>query len=213
MGKVTSEDYLAKLEELDQIDQVLDAGSLSEAEQLAMNAESPKIRRDGQPVGSEHKRQRPLTAQQMAFANCLIRGATLKVAYRESYPNSQATDACVMANASKLAKDVRIKRIVNDGVEETIEHLSEDVASTKRYVLKQLLAHSKDARQEGTKLKALELLGKSVGLFIDRTQAEVKQSTPDQLKRELATHLKLLDNVKPKRTDAPSTVIAPPTLQ
>ena len=203
MNKVTSEDYLAKLEELDQIDQVLESGVLSEAEQLAMNAESPKIRRDGQPVGSEHKRQRPLTAQQTAFAMCLIRGATLKVAYRESYPNSNATDACVMANASKLAKDIRIKRIVHDGVEETIEHLSEDVASTKRYVLKQLLAHSKEARQEGTKIKALELLGKSVGLFIDRTQAEVKQSTPDQLKRELATHLKLLDNVKPKRSDAP----------
>ena len=203
MGKVTSEDYLAKLEELDQIDQVLDAGELSVAERLALTAEKPRVRIDGQPVGSEHKRQRPLTAQQTAFANCLIRGATLKVAYRESYPNSQATDACVMANASKLAKDVRIKRIVNDGVEETIEHLSEDVASTKRYVLKQLLAHSKDARQEGTKLKALELLGKSVGLFIDRTQTEVKPATPDQLKRELATHLKLLDNVKPKRSDAP----------
>ena len=213
MNKVTSEDYLAKLEELDAVDEILETGQMSEAERLAMLAEKPKVRIDGQYVGSEHKRQRPLTAQQMAFANCLIRGATLKVAYRESYPNSNATDACVMANASKLAKDVRIKRIVNEGVEETIEHLSEDVAGTKRYVLKQLLAHSKDARQEGTKLKALELLGKSVGLFIDRTQSEVKQSTPDQLKRELATHLKLLDNVKPKRTDAPSTVIAPPTLQ
>ena len=200
MNKTTSEDYLAKLEELESSDEILETGQMSEAERLAMLAEKPKVRIDGQYVGSEHKRQRPLTAQQMAFANCLIRGATLKVAYRESYPNSQATDACVMANASKLAKDVRIKRIVNDGVEETIEHLSEDVAGTKRYVLKQLLAHSKDARQEGTKLKALELLGKSVGLFIDRTQAEVKQATPDQLKRELATHLKLLDNVRPLAT-------------
>jgi hypothetical protein len=108
-----------------------------------------------------------------------------------------------MSNASKLAKDIRIKRLVNDGVEETIEHLSEDVAGTKRYVLKQLLAHSKEAKQEGTKLKALELLGKSVGLFIDKTQTEIKQSTPDELKRELATHLKLLNNVRP----LPATVI------
>ena len=122
------------------------------------------------------------------------------MAYREAYPNSKATDACVMSNASKLAKDIRIKRLVNEGVEETIEHLSEDVAGTKRYVLKQLLAHSKEAKQEGTKLKALELLGKSVGLFIDKTQTEVKQSTPDELKRELASHLKLLNNVRPLAT-------------
>ena len=197
MGRTTSEEYLAKLEELESSDEILETGEMSEAERLAMLADKPKVRRDGQVVGSMHKRERPLTASQIAFSNCLIRGATLKVAYREAYPNSKANDACVMSNASKLAKDIRIKRLVNDGVEETIEHLSEDVAGTKRYVLKQLLAHSKEAKQEGTKLKALELLGKSVGLFIDKTQTEVKQSTPDELKRELASHLKLLNNVRP----------------
>jgi len=197
MGRTTSEEYLAKLEELESSDENLETGEMSEAERLAMLADKPKVRRDGQVVGSMHKRERPLSASQVAFANCLIRGATLKVAYREAYPNSKANDACVMSNASKLAKDIRIKRLVNDGVEETIEHLSEDVAGTKRYVLKQLLAHSKEAKQEGTKLKALELLGKSVGLFIDKTQTEVKQATPDELKRELATHLKLLNNVRP----------------
>ena len=203
MGRTTSEEYLAKLEELESSDDILETGEMSVAERLAMLADKPKVRRDGQVVGSMHKRERPLSASQVAFANCLIRGATLKVAYREAYPNSKANDACVMSNASKLAKDIRIKRLVNDGVEETIEHLSEDVAGTKRYVLKQLLAHSKEAKQEGTKLKALELLGKSVGLFIDKTQAEIKQATPDELKRELATHLKLLNNVRP----LPATVI------
>jgi hypothetical protein len=197
MGKTTSEEYLAKLEELESSEEILETGEMSEAERMAMLADKPKVRRDGNVVGSMHKRERPLTASQIAFSNCLIRGATLKVAYREAYPNSKANDACVMSNASKLAKDIRIKRLVNDGVEETIEHLSEDVAGTKRYVLKQLLAHSKEAKQEGTKLKALELLGKSVGLFIDKTQAEIKQATPDELKRELATHLKLLNNVRP----------------
>jgi len=197
MGRTTSEEYLAKLEELESSEDILETGEMSVAERLAMLADKPKVRRDGNVVGSMHKRERPLTASQIAFSNCLIRGATLKVAYREAYPNSKANDACVMSNASKLAKDIRIKRLVNDGVEETIEHLSEDVAGTKRYVLKQLLAHSKEAKQEGTKLKALELLGKSVGLFIDKTQTEVKQSTPDELKRELATHLKLLNNVRP----------------
>ena len=200
MGRTTSEEYLAKLEELESSDENSGEGEMSEAERLAMLADKPRIRIDGQVVGSMHKRERPLTASQIAFSNCLIRGATLKVAYREAYPNSKANDACVMSNASKLAKDIRIKRLVNDGVEETIEHLSEDVAGTKRYVLKQLLAHSKEAKQEGTKLKALELLGKSVGLFIDKTQAEIKQSTPDELKRELATHLKLLNNVRPLAT-------------
>jgi hypothetical protein len=82
--------------------------------------------------------------------------------------------------------------MVNDALEETAEHLAEDRAATQRYVLRQLVAHSKSAKQEGTKLKALELLGKSAGLF---TQGEADKEAPvtaEQLKRELGMHLKLV---------------------
>jgi flagellar basal body-associated protein FliL len=51
---------------------------------------------------------------------------------------------------------------------------------------------SKSARQEGTRLKALELMGKSVGLFIDKTETEVKTVSAEQLKQELGQHLKLI---------------------
>jgi transcriptional antiterminator len=68
----------------------------------------------------------------------------------------------------------------------------DDVAGTKRYVLKQLLELSKQAKQEGSQLKALELLGKASGLFTHTdSKAEVTISS-DQLKRELAGHLRLL---------------------
>lgn len=195
MGKVTSDEYLAKLNELDALDLENEGEGLAEGEQLALNADKPKIRVDGLPVGT--KRMGKLTTKQIAFANCLIKGMTLKESYRQAYPESKANDACVTSNASKLSRDPRIKALINASVEETIEHLSEDIASTKRYVLKQLIAHSKSAKQEGTKLKALELLGKSVGLFIDKTQTEVKTQSADELKKELSSHLKLLNNVRP----------------
>ena len=56
MNKVTSEDYLAKLEELDAVDEILETGQMSEAERLAMLADKPRVRIDGQAVGSMHKR-------------------------------------------------------------------------------------------------------------------------------------------------------------
>jgi transcriptional antiterminator len=66
------------------------------------------------------------------------------------------------------------------------------VAGTKRYVLKQLLELSKRAKQEGSQLKALELLGKASGLFTHTdSKAEITISS-DQLKRELAGHLRLV---------------------
>ena len=69
MGRTTSEEYLAKLEELESSDENLETGEMSEAERLAMLADKPKVRRDGQAVGSMHKRERPLSASQVAFAN------------------------------------------------------------------------------------------------------------------------------------------------
>jgi hypothetical protein len=59
-----------------------------------------------------------------------------------------------------------------------------------------LLALSKSAKQEGTKLKALELMGKAAGLFTPTEVQDKAVITADQLKRELAGHMKLLENAK-----------------
>jgi hypothetical protein len=58
------------------------------------------------------------------------------------------------------------------------------------------LALSKKAAQEGTKLKALELLGKAAGLFTPTEVQDKAVITADQLKRELAGHMKLLEQNK-----------------
>jgi hypothetical protein len=207
MEKISKQDYLAALEaahvddevvlDADQNDEDDGLGELSEAERLAAHAESPTLRVDGKPVGSPRvERARPLTVSQVAFGQGLIQGKTYRQAYRDAYPNAQGSDASITTSAYKLSRDPRIMALVQDALDETVEHLADDVASTKRYVLKQLLAHSKSAKQEGTKLKALELLGKSVGLFIDKQEVKTEAVTAEQLKRELGQHLKLLPSVK-----------------
>jgi hypothetical protein len=169
---------------------------LSEAEQLAHLAESPRRRIDGTPVGSDSKRPKPLSTHQQAFVQGVIRGKSLRQAYRDAYANDTGSDASISASANKLMKDPRIKKILDDAWEETAEHLSEDLAASKRYVLKGLLALSKKAKQEGTKLKALELMGKAAGLFTPTDVQDKAVITAEQLKRELAGHIKLLDNAK-----------------
>jgi predicted transcriptional regulator len=137
-----------------------------------------------------------MTTSQIAFGQGLIQGKTYRQAYKDAYPNAQGSDSSITTSAYKLSRDPRIMAMVQDALDETVEHLAEDVAGTKRYVLKQLIAHSKGAKQEGTKLKALELLGKSVGLFIDKAEVKTETVTAEQLKRELGQHLKLLPSVK-----------------
>lgn len=207
MEKISKQEYLAALEaanvddelvlDADQDDQDQGLGEMSEAERLAAHAESPTIRVDGRPVGSPRgERARPLTTSQIAFAQGIIQGKTYRQAYKDAYPNAQGSDSSITTSAYKLSRDPRVQALVQDALDETVEHLAEDVAGTKRYVLKQLIAHSKGAKQEGTKLKALELLGKSVGLFIDKAEVKTETVTAEQLKRELGQHLKLLPSAK-----------------
>ena len=198
MDKTAKYDYLQALEQavqddVDENESQYDPGAVSEAERLAAHAQPPVIRADGMPVGSDpYRRERPLTVQQISFAQGIVQGKTYRQAYKDAYANAKGTDASITSSAYKLSKDHRIQKIVQDSLDESIEHLAEDVASTKRYVLRQLLAHSKSARQEGTRLKALELMGKTVGLFIDKTETEVKTVSAEQLKQELGQHLKLI---------------------
>ncbi len=77
-----------------------------------------------------------------------------------------------------------------------MEALTDDAVAVKRYVIKSLLDLSKEAKQEGSKLKALELMGKTVGMFKQAPQEEDDSLTADQLKQELARHLRLVGNVR-----------------
>lgn len=194
MRKVSKEDYLSALEEANSaIDEGDDdcqddntPGFDSEAERMAASAPKPKKIRSN---------TKPLTEQQRLFATLVIQGKTKRQAYREAY-QSQMSDSAVSSNASKLAADPRIAQLISDAWDETVEHLADDAASTKRYVMRKLVALSKDAKQEGSRLKALEMLGKSVGLFTTQEEAKDKPVSADQLKRELSGHLKLLDTSK-----------------
>jgi phage terminase small subunit len=205
-GRTSKEELLARLAQMQDHDDESDIEkpALSEAERLARDAEPPKMRVDGRPMGSE--RHRKLTAAQMAFTKSLIQGKTQLESYKEAYPNSKATDKVLKTNAWRLAQDSRIKHLLNEHWSETVEVMSEDAVAVKRFVLKQLLEMSKNAKQEGSKIKALELMGKTVGLFKVQDDANDAGVSADQLKLELAHHLKLVRNIRPIQRIEPEPV-------
>jgi len=91
--------------------------------------------------------------------------------------------------------------MLNEHWGETVEVLAEDTAATKRFVLKTLLHYVKSGKQEGSRLKALELMGKTVGMFSkqeEKVTDEVSVSA-EQLKKDLAGHLRLMGNSRPMK--------------
>ena len=204
-GRASKDELLAALEAAHMPgDEWEDEGpELSEAERLAAHAEPPVIRVDGKPRGSEdYKRVNPLTPSAMEFAKGMIIGKTMRQAYRDAYPNAKGSDQVITSAAYRLSRDPRIQKILQEAWGETVEVLAEDTAASKRYVLKELLALSKGAKQEGSRLKALELMGRAAGMFQQSTEAPTEKPTAEQLRKELSGHLKLLDNVKPLKRKA-----------
>ena len=195
MGRTSKGEYLEAVAEAEVQWDDLNADPTSEAGRtavaLAQNAQKPKRRRDGLPVASEHKRGLPLSPSAMAFIQGVIRGQSLRTSYREGFKNATGSDASISASANKLMKDPRVQEALKQAWGETIEHLVDDVVASKRYVLKGLLALSK-SEQPSTQIKALELMGKACGLFTPSDVIDKAPVTADQLKRELAGHLRLL---------------------
>lgn len=202
-GRASKEELLQALEDahLQEPEDEDEGQEISEAERLASRAEPPVIRVDGKPRGTEdYKKIQPLTASQMEFTKGCIAGKTMRQAYRDAYPNAKGSDQVITSSAYRLSRDPRIQKAMQDAWGETIEVLAEDTAATKRYVMKELLALTKGGKQEGSRLKALELMGRAAGMFQIATDKPADKPSAEQLRRELSGHLKLLDNVKPMRS-------------
>ena len=160
------------------------AGS-SEAIRHRINAiPLPKMNKYGLPVGVKPPEKR-LTLKMKHFITLLGKGYSPKEAYRESYNCSRYTEASIVANANTLMKDTRITRHLDYVWDCVRENMINDVVVARQYVLQELIKHSKGMGSDSTKLKALELIGKASGMFIDRVEQKVEVVDVEQLKKEL----------------------------
>ena len=140
-----------------------------------------------------------LTARMIHFVNLLVSGNDHITAYSTAYDVSGSTRASIIANANKLMKDPRITMQLESVLEATKQNVIESDASARRYVMQKLFDKVNEAEvSESGQLRALELIGKAVGMFTDRVETTVEQVDTDSLKKELESHLHLLENANKK---------------
>ncbi len=114
-----------------------------------------------------------LTAKQEAFCQGVADGKMLVDAYRDAgyMPNGsaktqwEAASRLMSGNSKVLA---RVKAIQDD------KEQSRRVIAQRReeYVLKRLQEEAEHAETDGARVRSLELLGKTVGLFTDKVEIE-----------------------------------------
>ena len=170
---------------------------ISERLRASVASVSVKTRRDGRPIGDKTTKRGRATARQKAFASLIVQGNSPREAYVKAYNVKTENSASHASTANKLLKNRKVSALVDSVWHSTKENLVNDAIATRRHVMEQLLKHSEEAKQEGTKLKALELMGRAVGMFTDKVEQKIEEVSTSQLKEELKSSLALLDNVKP----------------
>ena len=72
------------------------------------------------------------------------------------------------------------------------EEVLDNPFAMRAFVTRQLISLSRTAVQDANKIKALELLGKSVGLFSEAPEVTLPAITADELKVQLMAHMRLI---------------------
>jgi hypothetical protein len=180
------------------------SGTDHEVMRTAIDAIEVKRTKSGKVQGmrveeTESSTNKRLTARMIHFVNLLVSGNDHITAYSTAYDVSGSTRASIIANANKLMRDPRITMQLESVLEATKQNVVESDASARRYVMQKLFDKVNEAEvSESGQLRALELIGKAVGMFTDRVETTVEQVDTDSLKKELESHLHLLENANKK---------------
>ena len=165
---------------------------IRESVENAVRNSEVRVRKDGKPWGSRLKNEsgKRITPKMRLFASLVAQGNSPREAYKQAYDADNCSDATVYAASNRLMNDPRISVLMDAVWTDVHKNIVDDAIAIKRHVMDQLLAHSKDTNARlNDRLKSLELLGRSIGLFTDKTESKVETIDADQLKRELEKHL------------------------
>ena len=146
-----------------------------------------------------------LTPKQMHFCRCVAAGMSQAAAYREAFDvTADGKSATPREAASRLMARADIKARVDALVAQRERSILASSLSDRERVLSKLRAWTDTAEQgDSNKIRAAELLGKSVGLFRDVVETSESRSS-DELLSDLEAMLEQVADDMSGAGDAPA---------
>lgn len=175
-------------------------GDYSEAIRQAVSQVEITQRVDGKPFGhkpleEEVTENKKTTTKMKLFASAIADGLSPAEAYRKVYDCSNSTNATVMANANRLLNDGRITLLLEPVFQAKREMVINDELATRRFIMQELFEHAKNTDKVSDKLRALEMMGKSIGMFNDTGDKDENDLDVEKLKSELKAKMASMLNV------------------
>jgi hypothetical protein len=169
-----------------------------EAERLAA-AVKPRGSVNGRIRGTKTRR---ITAKMRSFASLVAQGKSGREAYRTAYQVEEGKEHRVIPGRVGLMRDARVAALCGDVWERVSQNIVDDNIAARRFVMEQFKHHADNDKRDADKLKALEMMGRAIGMFTDKVESKVETISTEQLKAELESSLSLLGNVVPIRRES-----------
>ena len=140
---------------------------------------------DPKPTLQLVKKESDLTIKQRAFADAIIKGklGSFKEVYADVYDVTLTKQGkipkWVEVEASRLMANPKVALSIQQGLQRREVNAVASTSRTRSYVLEQLMRESKEAESDSSRIRALELLGKTVNLFSDTLEIKESRGTHD----------------------------------
>ena len=130
-----------------------------------------------------------LTPKQSAFAGFVASCLSYSDAYKKAY-ETKGKDATVNVLASRLAKKNHVRQAIDDLKADKKEAKRTHEKLNAKWILERLKSEAMDdSNPPSTRVRALELLGKSEGVFDESSTVVVEHRNPDEIEKELRDRL------------------------
>ena len=140
---------------------------------------------DPKPTLQLVKKESDLTIKQRAFVDGIIKGklGSFKEVYADVYDVTLTKQGkipkWVEVEASRLMANPKVSLSIQQGLQRREVNAVASTSRTRSYVLEQLMRESKEAESDSSRIRALELLGKTVNLFSDTLEIKESRGTHD----------------------------------
>ena len=131
-----------------------------------------------------------ITPKQSAFATFVAQGDNNTEAYRKAYNTAKMSEQVIRNSACKLAKNERVREAIESLKVESKAQAQAREKLTNDWIVEQLQDEALNEKNPpATRVRALELLGKSGGLFDESTHVTFEHRSPEDVERELMEKL------------------------
>ena len=132
-----------------------------------------------------------LTDKQEAFCQAIMAGATFADGYRAAYCADGMVPNSVWNAASRLAGDPKVRGRLEQLAEQKEAERRMLALSRADWVIERITQQVMDpATPPAVKTRALELLGKTIGLFTDRVETkDVTERSADEIEAQIRARL------------------------